>query len=59
MGMCKEISRKIAFKANFDTSEVDEAIETVERLCELLKEAKSLVDDLTSCLQIKISVSQK
>ncbi len=38
----------VCVKAKVDTGEVDQAIEKVERLSGLLKEAKSLADDLAS-----------
>lgn len=39
---------KCTVKICADTTELDIATSKLERLCELLKEAKSLVDDLAS-----------
>ena len=38
----------VKLKAHLDNSEIDEAMKKAERFVELLKEAKSLADDLAS-----------
>lgn len=38
----------IKLTAEVDTAKVDEAIQKAERLSELIREAKSLIDDLAS-----------
>lgn len=49
---------EVKLTAEVDTTRVDEAIRKVQRLSELLREAKSLIDDLASMelnLDIKMS----
>ncbi len=46
----------IMLTAHIDQTEVDQAIDKVERLKELLKEARSLVDELAS-MEIDLSVN--
>lgn len=45
--------KKASVKVEVNVSGVDEAVEKAERLVELLKEAKSLADDLASDLNKK------
>mgnify|MGYP000663726261 CR=1 FL=1 len=45
----------IRLTAEVDMAKVDEAIQKAERLSELLKEAKSLIDDLAS-MELKLDV---
>lgn len=50
---------EVKLTAEVDTTRVDEAIRKVQRLSELLREAKSLIDDLASMelnLDIKMSL---
>lgn len=45
--------KKASVEVEVNVSGVDEAVEKAERLVELLKEAKSLADDLASSLNKK------
>lgn len=50
---------KADLKINADTSKVDEALEKIERLHELIKEANSLVDELANKeINIKLSINE-
>lgn len=48
---------KVSVNVNADTSQVNEAIEKVERLHDLVKEANSLADELANKeISIKLSI---
>ena len=52
-----KLKNTVKIKVNLDTSEIDETTEKAARLVGLLKEAKSLADDLASTrLEIKLLV---
>lgn len=51
-------AESLVLSVDVDSSQIDYMLSTAERLVQVLQEAKSLVDDLTSCkIDVKIGAN--